>query len=180
MRIFKGGSRLLLRVCAFGAGLSLAGVFVIIFVNSLRRYSVGKSFEWGEELPIYLAIYGIMFGTALAYLQDRHIRFTILLDFFSERGRQIFFAASDLAVATVGAMLSYSGYLFVLRRGQVEAPGLIGRVRTLADTSGQLWIEGFGHMAFWQFAMILGGALLGVAALFKFAERLSALTSADA
>ena len=67
-------SRIYQRLLASGAGLMMALVFAIIFVNSLRRYTTGKSLSWGEELPIYLAIYGVMFGIGLAYLQDRHIR----------------------------------------------------------------------------------------------------------
>ena len=81
-------SRISQRILAFGAGLSMALVFGIIFVNSLRRYTTGQSLQWGEELPIYLSIYGVMFGVGLAYLQDTHIRFTVLTDFLSHRARR--------------------------------------------------------------------------------------------
>lgn len=76
--------RLASRIFGFGAGLSMAPGFGIIVVNVLRRYTVGSAIEWGEELPIYLTIYGVKFGIGLAYLQDRHIRFTILTDLLLE------------------------------------------------------------------------------------------------
>ncbi|AXS40777.1 TRAP transporter small permease subunit [Breoghania sp. L-A4] len=170
----RGPNAVLSRICAFGAGLSMAALFGIIFVNSVRRYTIGKSFEWGEEMPIYLGIYGMMMGAAYAYLQDRHIRFTILVDFVPAAIRHRIFAVVDLLVAASSALLAWSGYLFVTKRGGLEAPGLIGRVRTLAETTGQPWIEVFGHMAFWQASMIVGGVLLMLAALSKFADRVSA------
>lgn len=158
-------------LCALGAGFSIALMFGIIFVNSVRRYTIGKSFEWGEELPIYLGIYGLMFGAALAYLQDKHIRFTILLEFLSEQTQKRMFAIVDLLVAASGAVLSYSGYLFVLRRGGVEAPGLIGQIRLAAKATEQNWVELLGYMAFWQSAMIVGGVLITLAGLLKFYHR---------
>lgn len=174
MASLKGSTAVLSRICAVGAGLSMAALFAIIFVNSLRRYTIGKSFEWGEELPIYCGIYGMMLGTAYAYLQDRHIRFTILVDFLSDRARHWTFAAVDLLVAATGALLAWSGVLFVQRRGGVEASGLIGQIRKAADASGQQWLEMFGHLAFWQASMVVGGLLLALAAIVKFFERLSA------
>ena len=156
---------------AFGAGMSMAGIFLIVFVNSVRRYPVGKSLTWGEELPIYLAIYGIMFGASLAYLQDRHVRFTVLIEFFSERTKSWVFAIVDLLVAVTGALLAYSGYLFMTQRGSVDASGLIQPAKELAALTDMVWIESVGRMATWQFAVMLGGVLLALAAIVKGIDR---------
>jgi TRAP-type transport system small permease protein len=53
---------------ASGASLSMAVLFLIVFTNSIRRYTLGKSLQWGEELPVFIAIYGVMFGMTWAYL----------------------------------------------------------------------------------------------------------------
>jgi len=171
LRFLIASHAALRQVCAFGAGLCMAGLFGIVLVNSLRRYALGKSFEWGEELPIYLGIYGMMLGAAYAYLQDRHIRFTVLVDVLPAIATRRVLALVDLLVAVTGILLAWSGLLFVLRRGAVEASGLIGRVRTAAEATGQPWLEVFGHMAFWQSSMVLGGLLIALAGLFKLAER---------
>jgi TRAP-type transport system small permease protein len=163
--------RVLTWICALGAGLSMASVFAIIFINSLRRYTIGKSFEWGEELPIYLAIYGVIFGAGMAYLQDRHIRFTVLTDFLPDRYRHMLLVIVDLSMVLLGGLLAYSGWLFMMRRGGVEASGLIGTSKDLATELGFEWIQAFGHMGVWQFSMVLGGIVLGFAALVKFVER---------
>lgn len=175
----KSPERLLRRLNAFGAGICMAGIFGIIFLNSLRRYTIGKSFEWGEELPIYLGIYGMMFGAAYAYLQDGHIRFTVLVDFVPEAARRRISAFVDLLVAATGALLAWSGFLFAIRRGGVEASGLIGNVRSVADATGQQWLTVFGHMAFWQSAMVLGGVLVCIAGVVKFIQRVGPAAAGD-
>lgn len=164
--------RLASRVFGWGAGLSLALVFAIIFFNSLRRYTVGKSLEWGEELPIYLTIYGVMFGIGLAYLDDRHVRFTILLDFLPAQVRRRILAVVDLATVAIGALLAWSGVLFATRRGGLEASGLIGTVRAMAESTGAEWLMGLGQMGAWQTAIGFGGGVLAVAAAIRFITRL--------
>lgn len=164
--------RIASRVFGVGAGLSLALVFAIIFVNSLRRYTVGKSLEWGEELPIYLTAYGVMFGIGLAYLEDRHIRFTVLTDLLPHRARRRVLAAVDLVVVATGASLAWSGALFAGRRGDVAASGLIGTARTLAEGLGIDWLAGLGMMATWQASVGFGGAVLAIAASIRLARRL--------
>ncbi|NKX45960.1 TRAP transporter small permease [Roseicyclus persicicus] len=159
-------------VLAAAAATMMALVFLIIFVNSVRRYTTGESIPWGEEAPVYLAIYGVMFGTGLAYLQDRHIRFTVLTDLVTERLRGRLFAAMDLATAATGAMLLWSGIAFAARRPDRTASGLIGSARDLAEATGLPALEWLGRMGTWQAAIAVGGAILVVAALIRFALRL--------
>jgi TRAP-type C4-dicarboxylate transport system permease small subunit len=158
----------------------MALVFAIIFVNSLRRYTVGQSVSWGEELPIYLTIYGVMFGLALAYLQDRHIRFTVLTDFLSVSVREKLFAAVDLVSFATGVALAFSGHAFAVRRGNLDASGLKSAGNWLAETTGidaLVWVAKVGT---WQYAIAIGGALLAVAAALKFFERISAIKAVQA
>lgn len=163
------------RFFAFGAGASMALVFAIIFINSLRRYTIGKSVEWGEELPIYITIYGVMFGLSLAYMQDRHIRFTILVDFLSDKTREKLYVLVDLIVAIVGGALIWSGLSFATRRATIDSSGLISTAKGLVETTGIdafIWV---GRVSSYQFAIVVGGAFLLVAALLKLVERRNAL-----
>lgn len=165
--------------CGALAGMAMAAVFAIVFFNSLRRYTTGRSFEWGEELPIYLTIYGIAFGAALAYLQDRHIRFTVIVDLLPPRLRHWLYAAIDLMMAAVGALLAWSGSLFVATRGDVDASGIVGTAGELASATGIAWLEVLGQMSAWQSSMIVGGSVLALAALAKLCERLSPIAVND-
>lgn len=173
-------NKVALRFFAFGAFLSMALVFAIIFFNSLRRYTFGQSVPWGEELPIYLTIYGVMFGLALAYMQDRHIRFTIITDLLPVSIREKLFTLSDLVTVAVGAGLAYAGHSFATRRGHIDASGLKSAGKWLSETTGiegLIWVSKIGT---WQYAITIGGSMLAIAALLKFIERFRSTGAADA
>lgn len=150
----------------------MAGVFLIIFVNAVRRYTTGKSFVWGEELPVYLAVYGIVFGLTVAHLQSRHIRFNFLTDRLAPRLREALGLFIEVCVAVIGATLAYSGWLTMAKRGGVEASSLVRIARDAAEMFGIAQIQALGHMSAWLFAISLGGALLAIAATLNIAHRL--------
>lgn len=178
-RIIAGFSTFFSRLFAGGAGLSMFVIFLIVFVNSVRRYSIGKSFEWGEELPVFIAIYGVMFGAAWAYLQDRHIRFTILVGFLPDWFTRKLFLVVDLVMIATGGLLTYSGYLFTVKRGGLESSGLINLAKQLRETTGVEQMIWLGHLYPYQAAMIAGGAMLTIAALLRFAMRLTEVAAEE-
>jgi TRAP-type C4-dicarboxylate transport system permease small subunit len=172
-RIFQPITRLFSQFAAAGASLSMAALFLIVFINSMRRYAIGKSFEWGEELPIFIAIYGVMFGMAWAYIQDRHIRFTVLVRFLSESLTRKLYIIVDLIMVVNGGLLTYSGWMFAIRRGRLEASGIINLAKDLKALTGwdsMIWI---GHLYPYQAAMVSGGVMLTIAALLKLLQRFS-------
>jgi len=172
-RIIQRTTRLFSQFAAAGASLSMAVLFLIVFINSTRRYAIGKSFEWGEELPIFIAIYGVMFGIAWAYIQDRHICFTMLVRFLSESLMRKLYIIIDLIMVVNGGLLTYSGWMFVIKRGRVEASGIINLAKDLKALTGwesMIWI---GHQYPYQAAMVLGGVMLTIAALLKLLLRLT-------
>ena len=171
--------RLFSKFAAAGASLSMAVLFLIVFTNSLRRYAIGKSFESGEELPIFIAIYGIMFGIAWAYIEDRHIRFTMLIRFLSDSLIRKLYMLVDLIMVVNGVLLTYSGWMFVLKRGRVEASGIINLAKDLRALTGWDSIIWIGHQYPYQAAMVLGGVLLTVAALLKLLQRLTEPTALE-
>jgi TRAP-type C4-dicarboxylate transport system permease small subunit len=172
-RIIQRTTKIFSQFAFAGASLSMAVLFLIVFINSVRRYAIGKSFESGEELPIFIAIYGVMFGMAWAYLQDRHIRFTMLIRFLSESLTRKLYILVDLIMVLNGVLLTYSGWMFVIKRGGVEASGIINLakdLRTLTGWDSLIWL---GHQYPYQAAMVLGGILLTIAALLKLFQRLT-------
>jgi len=172
-RIIQRTTQIFSQFAFVGASLSMAVLFLIVFINSIRRYAIGKSFESGEELPIFVAIYGVMFGIAWAYLQDRHIRFTMLIRFLSESLMRKLYILVDLIMVVNGVLLTYSGWMFVLKRGGVEASGIINLAKDLRALTGwdsMIWL---GHQYPYQAAMILGGVLLTIASLLKLFQRLT-------
>jgi len=179
LRVIQGITRRFSQVAAAGASLSMAMLFLIVFINSVRRYTIGKSFEWGEELPVFIAIYGVMFGIAWAYILDRHIRFTMLVGFVSESLTRKLYILVDLIMVINGIMLTYSGWLFVVKRGRLESSGLINlakNLKSLTGWDGMIWI---GHLYPYHAAMVLGGVMLTIAALLKLFLRCMEKTAAE-
>ncbi len=160
------------KLFAVGAGLSMSGIFLIITINAIRRYTVDKSFEWGEQLPVFLAIYGIMFGIAWAYMHDRHVRFTILVGFIPGHLTRKLYLLVDLVMVGTGALLAYSGYLFAEKRGGIDASGMVNLARDLKGFTGIDALIVFSQMYPYQLAIAIGGGMLFVAASLRFLYRL--------
>lgn len=173
MRTLDAARRVTAGFLSAGAAISMSAVFLVVFVNSVRRYSFGKSYEWGEELPVYLALYGVMFGAALAYLQDRHVRFMVVVEVLPRRARRALSLIVDLVMVCIGAGLARSGHLFMAQRGEVESSGIIGPAKWLKAATGLDAVEALGYMAPYQAAMVLGGVLVALAAALKLLARIA-------
>ncbi|NDR55488.1 TRAP transporter small permease [Aliiruegeria sabulilitoris] len=172
-------TRYVRKLLAFGAGCSMALVFGIIFINSLRRYTLGKSIAWGEELPIYLTIYGVMFGIAYAYMTDSHIRFAVITDLLPEKVRGWLWVVNDVVTVIAGVALAWAGHAFALRRGNLDSSGLKSAGDRLAETTGLQFLEWIGKVGTWQYAIAIGGAILAVAALLRLVERLTSVDQTE-
>ena len=144
--------RLYKKFLAILTGSSLLIIFSVILISSLSRYLFNSPIQWSEEVAKYAMIYGTMFGMALCYLEGIHIRFTFLEDMVSAKIRYVLHFISDLIALISGGVLTYSGYLFMMKRGAIEAPG----------TGIQMY--------YFQVAMVIGGACLVIAAAIRIAD----------
>lgn len=179
-RIVQRIAKICNAVFAGGASATMAAVFIIVFLNSIRRYTIGKSFEWGEELPVFLAVYGIMFGAASAYMQDRHIKFTMLVGFLPEKATRYLYMLVDLIMIVTGSVLTWSGYLFMIKRGKIESSGMINLAKDLKELTGIDQLLVLGQLSPYQAAMVVGGVLLTMAALIRLFQRFGESTPKQA
>ena len=143
--------RLYKQVLSILTGTSLFVIFGVILVSSMSRYLLNSPIQWSEEVAKYAMIYGTMFGMALCYLEGIHIRFTFLEDLVSDKIRHFLHFISDAIALISGGVIAYSGYLFMMKRGGIKAPGT--------------GIE----MYYFQVAMVIGGLCLIIAALIRLA-----------
>ncbi|SPJ32192.1 TRAP transporter small permease [Kushneria phyllosphaerae] len=158
---------------AFGAGLSMVLLFAIVLVNALMRYFLGSSLAWGGQLPIFLGIYGVMFGIALAYLQDRHIRLGLVVDALPRALRERLFLLVDVSVIVLGGTLAVAGLRFVESRGSMRVSGMTGIADSLSTSTGLSLFKALGTLAPYQFAMVIGGVLLLLAGILRLIDRLT-------
>ena len=144
--------RLYKNTLAMLTGTSLFIIFSVILVSSLSRYLLNSPIQWSEEVAKYAMIYGTMFGMALCYLEGIHIRFTFLEDLVSARIRHALHFISDVIALISGCVLAYSGYIFMMKRGAIQAPG----------TGIQMY--------YFQVAMVIGGVCLAIAAIIRLVD----------
>lgn len=137
------------RLMAVLTGVACFTMFAVVLASSASRYFFNSPFQWSEELAKYAMIYGTMFGAVLAYNRSEHMRFTVLIDLLGERWAVWVNRLSDGFVVIVGAILLYSGYLFMLARGGVTSAGL------------------GVQMVYPQAAMMIGGACLAIAGILE-------------
>ncbi|MFI3273201.1 TRAP transporter small permease [Vibrio sp.] len=150
------------KLLAFCAGSSLFVLFAVMLVTTISRYFFNTSILWGEELCKYSMIYGVMFGTSLCYLEGLHIKFAVLDSVKSAIFQKVLAIVVDIAVLVSAGIMTYSGYLFVIKRGGIESPG-IGL-----------------SMYYFQSALVVGGICLFVAALLRLAQHVTLSRRANA
>ncbi len=143
------------KLLAILAGTSLLTVFVVMLFTTISRYFFNTSILWGEELCKYAMIYGVMFATAICYLDELHIKFSVLSSIKSEKFQKALEIFTDLAVFASALILIWSGYLFVAKRGGIESPGI-----------------GIS-MYYFQSALVIGGVCLLIAASLRLAVQLT-------
>jgi len=150
--------RLYKKILSILTGTSLFVIFAVILVSSLSRYLLNSPIQWSEEVAKYAMIYGTMFGMALCYLEGIHIRFTFLEDMVSAKISYALHFLSDVIALISGCVLTYSGYLFMMKRGAIQAPG-----------------TGI-PMYYFQVAMVIGGVCLVIAALIRLVDYFQSTT----
>ncbi|WP_232827800.1 TRAP transporter small permease [Marinomonas shanghaiensis] len=153
--------RLYKKILAILTGSSLLVIFGVVLVSSLSRYLFNAPIQWSEEVAKYAMIYGTMFGMALCYLEGIHIRFTFLEDMVSAKIRHLLHFISDIIALISGGVIAYSGYLFMMKRGAIEAPG----------TGIQMY--------YFQVAMVIGGVCLVLAALIRLTQYIQPKTVSE-
>lgn len=139
--------RLLVGITGITAGSMMAVVFALVFANAFWRYSAGRTIVWAEDVAIFAMIFGVMVGTALAYLQERHVRFTIVMDFIPRRLQPWNLILIDFIVLLVGIGFAISGFEFMEARGRMRN----------SSTGLRMWV--------FQLSTVFGGSLLALSAL---------------
>lgn len=112
------------RLMAALAGISCVTMFAVVFASAFSRYAFNMPFQWSGEVARYAMIYGTMFGSVLALNRSQHIRFTVLVGLIGQRWADRIERFTDIFVVIFGIVLARSGYLFMIRLGNIESPSL--------------------------------------------------------
>jgi C4-dicarboxylate transporter DctQ subunit len=109
--------------------LFLATATLILFASIVHRYASGipalweytqhVSFNWAQELTIYLLIWMAKFGAAYGVRTGIHVGVDVLVRKLSERWQRVFVVFSLLSGAFFTAVIAWLGASFVLRVRQL-------------------------------------------------------------
>jgi TRAP-type C4-dicarboxylate transport system permease small subunit len=108
------------------AALAMALICIITFANVLVRYFTNVSFAFTEEFSIFLMVVLTLCGAAAAFVRDRHIRMTFIV----ERLPAAVARPLEMLVLLLGmlmfAVMAWYGYFLFLDDWQYDttSPGI--------------------------------------------------------
>jgi TRAP-type C4-dicarboxylate transport system permease small subunit len=109
-RAFDGFERVVMMLC----GLCLTGFSTSVFFDVVTR-TLGHPWLWLQEVTSTFFIYGIFIGAAVATRRNDHLFLAAVGESFTGRPRLLIETAIRLVVISVGAFLTYYGYINFLR-----------------------------------------------------------------
>ncbi len=142
------------------AGAALVAMTALIAAHVVSRYGLNSSIVWSEPAAVILMGWFIFLGAAVGIREGYHLSFDILIYLLPQRGKDVLFTLSDLAVAAFGCGMVYYG-------GQLAQAVAGVRLPTLG-------ISG----AFDYMPIVAGGVLVVIFSLERLARRAAGLPTA--
>ncbi len=98
---------------------------MVAVMNSLvvTRYLFSFSPSWTEEITRYAMVWMVMLGAAVLALFEDHITLYIFSEKLSPRVRKIMQNAIRLLVASISAVVAWTGFKFAFSMTNILAPG---------------------------------------------------------
>ncbi len=82
----------------------------IAFVNVLSRYLLGLSLAYMHEISVNLFVWLTLFGAAIAFKNDDHLKVSVLVNRLSPKKQKIINIFGYLVIILFFAVLLYTGY----------------------------------------------------------------------
>ena len=142
--------RWLAYACAGVATLMLVAITAVVGFGVFVRYVLGTPEPWTDELVSYLLVYVVMLGAAEVTVDLLTVR-------LGPRWHRVVELWGMAAVIVVAAVWVYSGWDMVAFSGRINM-----------RSEGYLAVP----LTWVQFAIPLGGALIALAALYRFVQAL--------
>lgn len=79
-------------------GVSLAGVFIIVFVQVIQRYVFQLSMPWASDVIQILFTYSVFLGMAIGIFNKSHLNVDVLVEGFSTKGKRWFGLLTNVVV----------------------------------------------------------------------------------
>ena len=94
--------------------LILIVMAVVTFANVSTRYFIFYALSFTEEITIYLFVWLVMLGTAIAFKKGANLSMTFLYDKLPRKGKKFcFYVSAGMSLVFFG-LLAYLGYVQVM------------------------------------------------------------------
>ena len=113
-RILQNFSNILQKCELITGTACLFTLFVLMVANALGRYVLAKPILWADELNNYLFVWVGFLGAAYVMANDKHLRFTAILNILPPLGRYIAVQITNLIF--IGACIIYMEPLYRVLR----------------------------------------------------------------
>ena len=90
--------------------VSLSAIFLISTTEVFRRYIIGRSFVWADELCRYILAYIAFLGGSLAYKNNGLVRLDLVQNRLGAKGKLLFSLVTNTIVLVVGILLLIRGF----------------------------------------------------------------------
>jgi TRAP-type C4-dicarboxylate transport system permease small subunit len=101
--------RFLVRTNQLLIGVMMLVMFVLVFINVLGRYGIGKSWAAAEEVSTFLMIWVAYLGAGLALREGRHAAIDMVQDKLPVRWRQLLRALLGVVTLAFFGVLAWLG-----------------------------------------------------------------------
>ena len=95
-------------------------IICVTFANVVTRYLIKYSMAFSEELALYLFVWMVMLGTAIAFKKASHVSVSIFYNKFSPRWKMFFYLLSAAVSIGVFVCILYWGTLQVMEEIDLE------------------------------------------------------------
>ena len=109
MRAFRKVINFLYKAIMYTVSVALGIMIVIAFIEVVRRYAIGKSYIWADDLIRYLIIYVGFVGGAAAYKDNNLASLDLLTRHFPQKVQIVVeILVNTIVTATMIFLLYYS------------------------------------------------------------------------
>lgn len=127
---------------------------MVVVMNSLvvTRYLFSFSPSWTEEVTRYAMVWMVMLGAGVLALFEDHITLYLFSDKLTPRIRAVLQNGIRLLVATISAVVAWTGFKFAFSMTNILAPGsqMSMAVPTIAVPIGATLVSVFSLVLIWN------------------------------
>jgi TRAP-type C4-dicarboxylate transport system permease small subunit len=95
---------------------------ILILLQVFFRYALNSSLTWSEELVMFILLWSVMIGSAIATDRGAHIALNPLDPHLSPRWRRIRAIAADACTVSFCGILLYYGVILMIRTQMMTSP----------------------------------------------------------